>query len=63
MEKAKIKIQIPKGWRKGQTIFNFLEFMQEKGVPTNQNARLADPFYLSDEEWDKYEREFNDETI
>jgi len=43
----------PKDWRKGQTIFNFLEFCLNHGVPPNQNARLADTFYLSDEEYDK----------
>jgi hypothetical protein len=48
----------PKGWRSGQTIFNFLEWLKEKGVPTNQNSRMADPFHLLDKEWDEYYKEF-----
>jgi len=48
----------PKGWRKGQYYFNLLEFMREEGVSTNQNARLADPFHISDEEWDRLEKKF-----
>lgn len=51
-------MKTPKGWRKGQTIFNFLEFLKGKGVPMNQNIRMADPFHLSDEEWDRYYKEF-----
>ena len=52
-------MDIPDGWRKGQTIFNFLEWLRvEKGVGGNQNERLADPFHLSDKEWDKYWKEF-----
>lgn len=46
--------------RKGQHIFNFLEWLhQEKGIPNEQSNRMADPFHLSDEEWDKYLEEFN----
>lgn len=49
----------PKGWRKGQTIFNFLEWLRvEKGIPGNQTFRMADPFYISDENWDKWHKEF-----
>ena len=55
------EIKIPKGWRTGQTIFNFLEFCQQKGVNGNQNARLADTFHLSDEEFDRLLEEFNKE--
>ena len=54
----KKETKIPKGLRKGQFYFNFLEFLRIKGVPTNQNKRLADTFHLSDEEWDKYMEEF-----
>lgn len=56
---SEIKLKIPRGWREGQTIFNFLEFCQAKGVHRNQNARLADTFHLSDEEFDKLLEEFN----
>ncbi len=49
----------PKGWRKGQTIFNFLEWLKnEKGLSGNQNGRLADPFYIEDKEWDTYFEEY-----
>lgn len=54
-----MNIETPKSWRKGQTIFNFLEWLKlEKGVNANQNARLADSFHLSDEDFDKYYEEF-----
>ena len=56
--KNKIDIKMPKGIRRGQFVFNFLEFLRTKGVETNQNTRLADTFYLSDEEWDMYLEEF-----
>jgi len=56
--KNEITIKIPKGIRKGQFIFNLLEFLRIKGVETNQNTRLADTFFLSDKEWDKYLEEF-----
>ena len=49
----------PTGWRTGQTIFNFLEWLSIKGYAQgNQNGRMADPFHLSDEDWDKYYKEF-----
>jgi len=51
-------LDIPKGWRKGQFIFNFLEFLRTKGLSTNQSYRLADTFHLGDGEWDKYLEEF-----
>ena len=45
--------------RKGQEMFNFLEWLhQEKGVGTNQNKRMADPFNLSDYDWDRYMVEY-----
>ncbi len=49
----------PKNWRKGQTMFNFLEWLKSKGIQGNQNQRMADPFHLSDKEWDEYWEEFN----
>lgn len=50
---------MPRGWRKGQTVFNFLEWLLKFGyAPANQNQRLADPFHLSDEEWDKMYQQF-----
>lgn len=51
--------KVPTGWREGQTIFNFLEWLKDmKGVLPNQNARMADPFHLSDKEWNAYYSEF-----
>jgi hypothetical protein len=43
----------PEGWRDGQMIFNFLEFCKKEGVSGNQNDRLADTFFLSDDEYNK----------
>ena len=49
----------PKNWRNGQFVFNFLEWLGcEKDVPLNQSVRMADPFHLSDEDWDKYYKEY-----
>ena len=49
----------PAGWRKGQTIFNFLQWLKtDKDMSGNQNGRMADPFFISDELWDKYWKEF-----
>lgn len=47
--------------RKGQDIFNFLEWLRVvKGVQTNQNYHMADPFFLDDEEWDRFWKEYHD---
>ena len=45
----------PKGWRKGQTIFNFLEWCGHFAhLPLNQaGPRCGDPFYVSDERFDR----------
>jgi len=52
-----IKIKKPKKWRKGQMIFNFLEWLAyEKNMVTIN--RMADPFFLTDEELDEYYEEF-----
>lgn len=49
-------------WRKGQTLFNFLEWLRvNKQVIGNQNVRMADPFHLSDEEFNRYLEEFLEE--
>jgi len=48
--------------RKGQDIFNFLEWLHtRKGLGGLESYRLADPFYLSDEDWDKYYMEYKKE--
>lgn len=52
-------MKTPKNWRKGQTIFNFLEWLRiEKKYTAEQSARMADPFYLTDEDYDKLMNEF-----
>lgn len=52
-----MKIKTPKGWRKGQTIFNFLEWLRvEKGYW--QAKRMADPFNIPDDEFDELFEEF-----
>ena len=57
-----IKVNKPTGWRKGQTIFNFLEWLRtKKNMVSTQNNRMADPFHISDEDWDKYYEEFLNE--
>lgn len=45
--------------RKGQQIFSFLEWLKDqKGYDNKQSPRMADPFYIEDEEWDKLWEEF-----
>lgn len=57
-----MKIKKPKGWRTGQTLFNFLEWLAiMKKVDYNQNTRMADPFHLDDDKFDAYYQEFLDE--
>jgi len=52
-------MQRPPMWRKGQTVFNFLEWLLVNGhAPANQNQRLADTFHIQDEELDKLYKEF-----
>ena len=64
-----MKIETPQGWRKGQTIFNFLWFLKEKGMKSEMvgmvgsqdkyaDTRMADPFHLPDELLEKYYQEF-----
>ena len=54
-----MKIETPPNWRKGQTVFNFLEWLLANGhAPANQNQRLADTFYLQDDEFDKLWKKF-----
>lgn len=49
----------PNHWRTGQTIFNFLEWLaKNKGYDTEESIRMADPFHMSNSEWDKYYKEF-----
>ena len=54
-----MEIKTPRYWRKGQTIFNFLEWLSDKKkYGTNQNSRMADPFHIPDDEWDKLYKEY-----
>ena len=49
----------PQNWRMGQTVFNYLDWLGQKGYCSlNQSQRMANSFYLSDEDWDKYYEEF-----
>lgn len=54
-----MELNRPTGWRKGQFIFNFLEWLlTEKKINNNQSYRLADSFHLPDKDFDKYYKEF-----
>lgn len=55
------------GWRKGQTIFNFLWWLHDiKGIETEYSVasrgctscRQADVFYMSDDELNSYWEEY-----
>lgn len=52
----------PKGWRKGQTVFNFLWWLQwSKGYSMEvyaKDSRMADPFHIDDATFEKMYEEF-----
>lgn len=57
-----MNIQKPKGWRKGQMLFNWLEWLLSHGGYANQaGSRCADTFHMSDEEFDSKWKEFCEE--
>lgn len=56
-----MNIKTPPKWRIGQTIFNFLWWLQsEKGYSSEMGAsgRMADPFHISDSDLQKLYDEF-----
>lgn len=54
-----MNIKKPKSWRKGQTIFNFFEWLNtDKEYGTNQSPRMADTFHIPDKEFDKLWKEY-----
>jgi hypothetical protein len=58
-----MNIRTPPSWRKGQTIFNFLEWLRtEKGYKPNQSTRMADPFHILDKDLDALYEEFLNQT-
>jgi len=59
-------IKAVEGWRKGQTLFNFLEWLRRKGyAEPHVDVRMGDPFHISDEDldmyWDKFYGEYSSE--
>lgn len=59
-----MNIKTPKKWRKGQTIFNFLWWLQEqKGYAPEigVTGRMADPFHIDDKKFDDFFKEFLNE--
>jgi hypothetical protein len=62
MSNENIWLKMPKGWRMGQTIFNFLEWLKrEKKYAngfTDTGSRMADPFHISDEKFEELYAEF-----
>lgn len=59
-ELTKLQIVPPEGWRIGQTLFNFLEWLKEEKQVGSYSSldRVADPFYISDELIIKYYKEY-----
>lgn len=55
-----LQIIPPAGWRIGQTLFNFLEWLhREKGFEGGSEiGRMADPFHIPDELIVNYYQEF-----
>lgn len=59
MQMAEKVLTPPKDWRTGQTIFNFLEWILANGLGSNaQSFRMADPFHVSDAQWNLYWERF-----
>jgi len=49
----------PRGWRKGQMLFNFMQWLAtNKGMSNNQSYRMADTFHISDKDFDKFWDEY-----
>lgn len=63
-----MNIETPTGWRKGQTIFNFLWWLKDnKNVHSEMvhegeaaQTRMADPFHIPDVQIDEWYKEFMD---
>ena len=56
-----MNINKPKDWRKGQLIFNFLEWLKvNKGFRSAQSSRMADPFNIDDEQFNEYYKEYSE---
>lgn len=53
-------LKTPKGWRKGQAIFNFLWWLKEKEGydPEVGPERMADPFNIDDKKFEELYDEF-----
>jgi hypothetical protein len=52
-------LKTPIGWRKGQTIFNFLEWLADtKGYERDNKQRMVDPFHFDDETFDALYKEY-----
>lgn len=64
---------LPKGWRIGQFMFNFLEWLRtDKGYAGevhealsfcahgDDECRMADPFHIPDEDWIRLMDEYKD---
>lgn len=50
---------LPTDWRKGQTVFSFLQWMRDKGHgDSSEGRRMADPFHVPDTDLDRLYEEF-----
>lgn len=53
---------VPKGWRSGQFMFNFLAWLKTtKGYAApmeSPECRMADPFHISNDNWTKLLTEY-----
>lgn len=58
-----VEMEVVPGWRKGQTIFNFLEYLKGEGHPTKQSDRMADPFHIPNKELDRLYADFINQNL
>lgn len=51
--------KIPEDWRKGQAVFNYLQWLRQNGHgESSEGRRIADPFHIPDNVWDEKYEEF-----
>jgi hypothetical protein len=71
MEKKLLDLKVPKGWRKGQTLFSFLWWLKNEKLfttefiemdkdwkPVYAQGGMADPFHIPDAKLEKLFAEF-----
>jgi len=49
--------------RKGQELFNFLEWLRtKKGRESTESHRMADPYNIPDYQWEELKKEYDEKN-